>query len=99
MTSLMRSLLSGAFACTLLAGTASADIIVFDEPPFPANPDENVLLTTDVAAVTVTGTTNQTNSTVIFTGNETLVAPPNGQARIEAVDGGVTFPTGDWECG
>ena len=52
--------------------------------------DENVLLNTGLTGTSVFGTTNQTALSVRFTGTETISAPANGQARIEAVDGAFT---------
>ena len=49
--------------------------------------DENVLLRTDLTGNTIFGITNQTGFSVRFTGQETLIAPANGQARIEAAVG------------
>jgi hypothetical protein len=86
----MKALLFGLAALAMSATAAMADIVIFATPPYPPNPDENVLFDTGVNGLVVTGTTNQTDSTVIFTGQEQLVAPPNGQARIEAVDGAFT---------
>jgi hypothetical protein len=78
-------------ALALCAGPAAADVVVFSAPPYPSNPDENVLLNTDTTGMVVTGLTNQTNSTVLFTGQENLLAPPQGQARIEAIDGAFNY--------
>ncbi len=67
------------------AMTTRADIVVVqgNNP----QPDENVLLNTGNTGNPLFGTTNQTGTSVRFTGTETLTAPANGQARIEAVDG------------
>ncbi len=67
------------------AMTTRADIIV-TQGNVPQN-DENVLLNTGNTGNPLFGTTNQTQTSVRFTGTETLTAPANGQARIEAVDG------------
>ena len=53
-------------------------------------PDEKVLLNTGLSGSVIFGTTNQTGLNVRFTGSETITAPANGQARIEAVDGAFT---------
>lgn len=86
-----RVLVTGAAIYALSASAALADVTIISSPPYPPNPDENVLLTTGVSAPTVAGETNQTHTAVIFTGQENLVAPPNGQARIQAVDGGLNY--------
>jgi hypothetical protein len=57
--------------------------------------DENVLLKTGLTGNPIFGITNQTQTSVRFTGQETLTAPANGQARIEAVDGSLNALTID----
>lgn len=76
-----------------IAAPAWATITIYSTPPFPPNPPENVLLNQDSSGNTVFGATNQSGTIVVFTGNETLTDPPNGQARIEAVDGSFDFLT------
>jgi hypothetical protein len=75
------------------AGAARADIIIAtgNNP----QPDENVLLNTGDVGNPIFGTTNQTGFSVRFSSNETLTAPANGQARIEAADGTLTQLTID----
>jgi PEP-CTERM motif len=75
------------------AGSARADIIIAtgNNP----QPDENVLLNTGISGNPIFGTTNQTGLSVRFQGSETLIAPANGQARIEALDGTLTQLTID----
>jgi hypothetical protein len=41
--------------------------------------------------MTILGVTNQTNTAVKFTGNETLIDPPQGQAVIKTTDGTLNF--------
>jgi len=53
--------------------------------------DENVLLNTGATGNPLLGTTNQTGLLVQFLSNETLVAPSNGQARVEAQDGALNY--------
>jgi hypothetical protein len=74
--------------CTA-ASTARADIVgaTGNNP----QPDENVLLNTGLTGNPIFGTTNQTQLQVRFTGQESLTAPANGQARIEATDGTMNF--------
>jgi len=57
----------------------------------PQSGDENVLLNTGATGNPIYGLTNQTSSSVQFLSNETLAAPSNGQARVEALDGSLTF--------
>jgi hypothetical protein len=74
-------------------GSARADIIIFaGNTP---QPDENVLLNTGLSGNPLFGTTNQTGLSVRFSSSETLIAPANGQARIEAADGTLTNLTID----
>jgi hypothetical protein len=75
------------------AASARADIIIAsgNNP----QPDENVLLNTGNQGNPIFGTTNQTGFSVRFSSNETLIAPANGQARIEALDGTLTQLTID----
>jgi len=74
-------------------GAARADIIIFaGNTP---QPDENVLLNTGIMGNPIFGTTNQTGFTVRFSSIENLIAPANGQARIEAADGTLTNLTVD----
>ncbi len=74
-------------------GSARADIIIVtgNNP----QPDENVLLNTGISGNPIFGTTNQTGLSVRFSSSETLIAPANGQARIEAADGTLTNLTID----
>jgi len=70
-----------------VAAPAFATITVISSPPFPQNPPENVLLTSGSTGATLTGTTNQTNTSVAFTSStDTLVSPPQGQAFLAATD-------------
>jgi hypothetical protein len=81
--------LSG-LALAIAAVPASATIVVYDTPG-AVQPDENVLLGTPVpSGNNAYGITNQTHTGVTFVGNEPLATPSNGQARIEAVDGGLS---------
>jgi hypothetical protein len=57
----------------------------------PQSGDENVLLNTGATGNPIYGLTNQTSANVQFLSNETLAAPSNGQARVEALDGSLTF--------
>ena len=66
---------------------ASAILIVGNDPQ---SGDENVLLNTGAIGNPIFGETNQTGFTVQFGSNELLVAPSNGQARVEAQDGSLT---------
>jgi hypothetical protein len=79
--------------CFVTSLTARADIVIITGNT-PQN-DENVLLNTGISGNPIFGTTNQTGFAVRFSSNETLTAPANGQARIEAVDGALTQLTID----
>jgi hypothetical protein len=74
----------------LSAGAASANIVVV-QGGTPGNPPENVLLGSGTTGMTVLGSTNQTNTSITFTGDETLSEPANGQARITTTDGALTY--------
>lgn len=77
---------AGAIAMTVPAQAT----VTIEKSPSYVQPEENVQLDTDliVGDNTLQGTTNQTGSTVVFTSStDDLLAPPQGQARIEAVDG------------
>ena len=76
-----------------LAGAVKADIVVVSGNV--PQTDENVLLGTGLTGNPIFGSTNQTQTSVRFTGQETLTAPANGQARIEAVDGSLSALTID----
>ena len=72
-----------------MAVPAQATVTIEKSPSY-VQPEENVQLDTDliVGDNTLHGTTNQTGSTLLFTSStDDLLAPPQGQARIEAVDG------------
>ena len=74
----------------LLAPSAKADIIFYGTPG-GVQPEENVLLSNNgIAAMSLTGTTNQTGTQVIFTqprDAEMIVSPSSGQSRIASQDG------------
>jgi hypothetical protein len=70
----------------LLAAPAGATIII-GSGPGTLQPPENVLFTNNPAnGTTITGVTNQSNTSVSIRGGETLVGN-GGQARVEALDG------------
>ncbi|HEY9500278.1 MAG TPA: hypothetical protein VIR01_01470 [Pyrinomonadaceae bacterium] len=76
-------------AMALLGSTASAALIVSGN--VPQNDEENILFNEPgliATGTTVQGLTNQTQAIVNFTGTEELTTPAQGQARIEATDGG-----------
>ena len=86
------------FRLTLLAGGLSlavaapalADITITDGN-VSGNPAQNVLLGSNTTATSIVGLTNTTSTPVVFTGDELLSDPSNGQARIEAAMGGFNF--------
>ena len=57
----------------------------------PQAGDENVLLNTGLTGNPLFGLTNQTGTNVKFLSNETIVAPANGQARVAAQDGSLSY--------
>jgi hypothetical protein len=76
-----------ASALLLLAATQAPAQVTFLVGNHPQANEENVLLNTGLTGTTIVGTTNQSATSVDFTSTETLTAPSNGQARVEAVDG------------
>jgi hypothetical protein len=82
----MRKFIAAAFACTILAGPLPASAAVFlCDGANCVNTDENVLVDAQTGNQ-VLGVTNQTNATVVFSG-EPLVQQASGQASIGAADG------------
>jgi hypothetical protein len=71
------------------ATPAAADIIVATGS-IPQT-DEAVLLSTGVTGNPVAGVTNLSGTEVTILGNENLTLPADGQARVEAADGGLTY--------
>jgi hypothetical protein len=89
-------LFAAAFAAVI--GVASAHAFTTTPGNHPEADEENILLNTGTSGPTVSGTTNQSQVIVNFTGDgETLVLPSQGQARIEAEDGSFTLLTVDPE--
>jgi hypothetical protein len=83
------ALLAAVCAAGLAATPALADITIFDTPS-AVQPPENVLFQSeDPMGSTAFGVTNQTMTDVTFEGVENLLTPSDGQARIEAADGGM----------
>ncbi len=97
MQSLLRRLVVPALALAAMAfvpATGRADL-VFSTSPGTLQPGENVLFDAfpDQSGTSVLGTTNQTNTTVLFTQpfeQVTLVTPSRGQARVAASSGNFT---------
>ena len=75
---------------SLYSFPAAATILIYSTPG-TLQPAENILFQSDVpVGNSATGITNQTGSLVNFTGIEPLETPPQGQARISALDGGLS---------
>lgn len=79
-----------AICISLLTPVVSWADIIFTLGNNPQHPgEENVLLNSGAAGSIVTGTLNQSGLPVNFTSiTQTLIAPSNGQARVEATSGG-----------
>lgn len=78
-----------ALCICLLAPVVSWADIIFTLGNNPQSGEENVLLNTGATGSTVTGTLNQSGLLVNFTSiTQTLTAPSNGQARVQATSGG-----------
>ncbi len=71
---------------------AKADTVTFTPGNNPQPNEINVLLNNGQVGNTIRGTTNQAGITVSFTSGQTLTAPANGQARVEATSGTITSP-------
>ena len=83
----MRAIQSLAIALLLTAMTAGAQAqVLFHDDPNSLQPGENVLMDS-YSGFNVFGHTNQTNTGVTFTSDENIIAPAQGQARVEAEDG------------
>lgn len=80
-----------ATGCALAVATPAVADITITDANIAGNPAQNILLSNDTTAMFIVGLTNLTNTPVVFTGDEDLTDPSNGQARIEAVDGAFDF--------
>lgn len=80
------SILAGAAAIAMTA-PASAAVTLFSSPG-AVQPSENVLLNSGQMGTTITGNTNQTNTSVTFRSlnGDVLTAPANGQARVTTTE-------------
>jgi hypothetical protein len=79
-----------ATALVFAAVPASATIIIYSNPG-ALQPAENVLFQDGAAVGNIaSGITNQTSTPITFVGVEALSTPSAGQARIEALDGGLS---------
>ncbi len=78
-----------AICISFLTPVVSWADIIFTLGNNPQHPgEENVLLNSGAAGSIVTGTLNQSGLPVNFTSiTQTLIAPSNGQARVEAISG------------
>ena len=74
------------FAAVIGVGSAYAFTVTPGNNPEPD--EENLLLNTGQTGLVVQGTTNQSGAVVNLSGVEELTLPSNGQARVEATDGG-----------
>jgi hypothetical protein len=70
---------------------ARADGVTITPGNNPQPDEENILLTGGDTGNPIFGVTNQTHVQVRFSSNELLLSPPQGQARIEALDGALNY--------
>ena len=79
-------------ATLLLAGNASANVIIYNGLEGGSGDVENVLYNSfsGQQGTTVQGSLNQSGDLVNFTSTDVLITPPGGQARITALDGSLT---------
>lgn len=76
-----------AFAAAALSAGSAGAMVIIGTGAGTVQPDENLLFTNNpVNGLTVTGVTNQSNTSVSVSGGETLVGN-GGQARVESADG------------
>ena len=73
------------------AMTAKADGVTIDTGNHPQSDEENILLTGGDTGNPIFGVTNQTHVQVRFASTEDLLSPPQGQARIVALDGTLQY--------
>jgi hypothetical protein len=71
--------------------TAKADTVTITPGNNPQSDEENILLTGGDTGNPIYGVTNQTHVQVRFGSNELLLSPPQGQARIEGIDGSLNY--------
>jgi len=86
----MRQAICGLLTAALLLGSGGVTQagIVFQLGNNPQPNEENVLFSSGQTGTTVTGTTNQSNSTVQFSSTiDTLVTPSSGQAKVGSTSG------------
>jgi hypothetical protein len=70
---------------SVIAAGSQAQINFYPHASGSLQPAENVLMDT-ASGFNVFGHTNNTNVGIIFTSNENLISPAQGQARVEAAD-------------
>lgn len=82
-----RYLIAMGIAC--IAVPAAATITIFDSPG-KVQPKENVLFQAgNPVGFNAFGVTKKSHTGITFLGTEPLLTPSNGQARVEAADGGL----------
>jgi hypothetical protein len=80
----MQSLAAALFLSMMTVG-AQAQTVFYPDLPGALQPPENVLMDS-ASGFNVFGHTNQTNVGVKFTSDENILAPSQGQARVEAAE-------------
>lgn len=88
--SMVGSFYTVALAMLLIAAPCQASPITFELGNNPQSGQENVLLNSGGTGNTVTGTTNQSSTTVSFYSSSQLTEPASGQAKITAESGNIT---------
>jgi hypothetical protein len=78
--------LAAALLLGVLSSNVQAQITFHEHDPGALQPPENVLMDSS-SGFNVFGHTNGSNTGVIFTSDENINAPAQGQARVEADDG------------
>src|SRR5688500_10163688 len=80
-------------AMLLASMTLPAYAVTFTLGNNPEPDEQNVLYSAAQTGTSITGLTNQTNTTVLFTSTETLQTTASGQANLTATDGAINNVT------
>lgn len=90
-TNYLAACASAALLTIALPATANAAVTLCTSPGC-VQPSSNVLFDTSMTGTTINATLNNSPSTIVsFTGDESLSASSNGQARVAGSDGDLTF--------
>src|SRR5919107_110623 len=88
-----RTFLAMVTAMVLASTALPAYAVTFTLGNNPQADEQNVLYSSSQTGTSITGLTNQTNTTVLFTSTETLQTTAVGQANLTATDGAINSVT------